>query len=487
MKKLIAIVLTLTLVVTMVAALSACNNYTPPNFEVPEGGYDGSPVTITFYHSMGQNLQKILDSYIEDFNVLYPNITVVHQQVGGYDDVRNQTSTEIRNGQGPNIVYCYADHVALYNRSNAVVHLDGLIDSKISMTLADGSTAILGLTDDEKDDYIEGYYNEGAKFGDDHMYMMPFSKSTELMYYNVDFFTTNNLQIPDHWFATDGKQGTATDDKTSMEYVLAKIKQLKPESTPLGYDSEANWFITLCEQFGTDYTSATGSHYLFNNKENRDMMETLRRWYQAGYFTTKAFNSDAYCSGLFVTQDSYLTIGSSGGAKNQRPEKNTDGKYPFEVGITTIPQAQPNTDVKDAKVISQGPSVCILKKENPQEVVASWLFVKFFTTDVAFQVEFAKEQGYVPVIKSAREHPVYAQLLADADGGDNISGLGALVCMDQVDAYFTSPVFYGSSTARDQVGALLQTCVVIKNSETNIAKQIEDAFKYAISECQYAG
>jgi len=53
------------------------------------------------------------------------------------------------------------------------------------------------------------------------------------------------------------------------------------------------------------------------------------------------------------------------------------------VGITTIPQANPESP----KVISQGPSLCIFQKENPQEVIASWLFVKFLTTNVDFQAE----------------------------------------------------------------------------------------------------
>ncbi|MGN1163709.1 MAG: hypothetical protein ACI4S4_02760, partial [Candidatus Ornithospirochaeta sp.] len=76
-------------------------------FQVPENGYDGSPVTITFYHTMGSNLSEVLAQYIEEFNKLYPNITVNATQVGSYDDVRDQISTEITVGSQPNIAYCY--------------------------------------------------------------------------------------------------------------------------------------------------------------------------------------------------------------------------------------------------------------------------------------------------------------------------------------------------------------------------------------------
>ena len=109
------------------------------NFEVPEAGYDGSEVTITFYHTMGTNLSDVLDLYIAEFNKLYPNIHIEHEQVGSYDDVRDQLGTEISAGNQPNIAYCYPDHVALYNLAGSVVTLDNLIASTITVNHADGT------------------------------------------------------------------------------------------------------------------------------------------------------------------------------------------------------------------------------------------------------------------------------------------------------------------------------------------------------------
>ena len=151
----------------------------------------------------------------------------------------------------------------------------------------------------------------------------------------------------------------------------------------------------------------------------------------------------------------------------------------FEVGIATIPQANP----ENAKVISQGPSLCIFQKENPQEVVASWLFVKFLTTNVDFQAEFSVASGYVPVLKSVAENADYKAYLEKADGGDNITALSAQVCMEQESAYYTSPAFNGSSTARDEVGSLLSKC--ISEITTDVDGLIDKAFKDAIAECEY--
>lgn len=476
MKKFLAIIMLLALTMTM---LFSCGPKPTPdpdtdkkvgNFEVPEGGYDGSEVTITFYHTMGSNLTDVLENYIAEFNKLYPNIHIVHTKIGGYDDVRDQISTEITTGAQPNIAYCYPDHVALYNLAGSVITLDSLINSTVEVTRADGTKETLGLTKDQIADFIEGYYNEGKQFGNGLMYTMPLSKSTEVLYYNATFFAEHNLTPPTTW--------------EEMEELCKKIKEIDPKSIPLGYDSEANWFITMCEQYGSPYTSATGDHFLFDNETNREFVKKFREWYQKGYLTTQKIYG-AYTSGLFTSTNevkSYMSIGSSAGATHQRPTANADGSYPFDVGIATIPQVSET----NKKVISQGPSLCIFKKanQNPQEVVASWLFVKYLTTTVEFQAEFSMASGYVPVIKSVSENETYKEFIDGANGGTNIAALSAKVCLEQEEAYYTSPAFNGSSTARDQVGALLAKCLSADDGG-NVDAMIKKAFEDAIEECEY--
>ncbi len=470
-KSLISLILLVAMCVGLVTLTGCGTSAIAGDFEIPEEGFDTSKeVTITFYHTMGANLRDVLDVYIQKFNELYPNIKVVHEQVGGYDDVRDQILTEITVGNQPNIAYCYPDHVALYNMAKATTSLDNLIASDLEITRADGTTEILGLTDAQIADFIKGFYDEGKQFGDDKMYTLPLSKSTEVLYYNKTFFNEHGLTVPTTW--------------DEMESVCAAIKAIDSDSIPLGYDSEANWFITMCEQYGSDYTSATGDHFLFDNETNREFVAKFRTWYQNGYVTTKEL-SGGYTSELFTKAESevgnsYMSIGSSGGATHQRPDK-VDGAYPFEVGVTTIPQI----DASNPKAISQGPSLCIFKKADPQEVLASWLFVKFLTTNVEFQAEFSMESGYVPVIKSVGQNEIYkSEFLDKADGGDFIAALSAQICLDQEAAYYTSPAFNGSSTARDQVGLLMQKALSAK-VDGDATAAIKEAFEAAVSECEY--
>ena len=442
-------------------------------YEVPAEGYDGSEVTITFSHTMGEALRNELDKAIKRFNEIYPNITVEHSQIGGYDEVRDQIKTELTAGNQPNIAYCYPDHVALYNITKKVVPLDNFIESQILVERADGTTEILGLTDEQKADFIQSYYNEGTVFDvAGTMYTMPMSKSTEVLYYNKTFFQANNLKVPTTW--------------EELEEVCRQIKELDPNNTPLGYDSESNWFITLAEQYGNNYTSNDkDSHFTFNNKGNRDFVKELRSWYEDGLVTTQELYG-AYTSSLFTNTDPtkpscYMCIGSTGGASHQSPEA-VDGVYPFEVGIAPLPQVDP----ENPKAISQGPSLCIFDQDNKQEVVASWLFVEFLTTDAIFQASFSKASGYMPVVNSAKEIESYAKWLNNANGTNNLTALVIKTALENTDSYFVSPAFNGSSKARDQVGELLKYCFTTTLADGGFATVddlILDAFKKAIEEC----
>lgn len=457
-KKGIAIILLVVIVLASLTAFVACDK-----------NNDGK-LHITFYHTMGSNLSTVLNEYIAKFEQMYPDYKIDAKQVGSYDDVRNQVSSEIMTGKQPNLAYCYPDHVALYNIAGAVQTLDEYIDNTETVKRADGTLETIGFTAEQKADFVEGYYDEGKQFGDGLMYSLPFSKSTEVLYYNKTFFAQHNLKVPTTW--------------DEMEDVCAKIKAIDNKIIPLGYDSESNWFITMCEQIGSPYTAANSDtkegHFLFNNDTNKEFVLRFSKWYQKGYVTTQELNG-GYTSDLFKKGSAVMCIGSSAGAKHQIPEKVND-EYPFEAGITSIPQV----NAENPKVISQGPSVCIFKKRNVEEVKASWLFLKYLTTNASFQADFSIASGYVPVIKSAAQDPVYQEQMDAANGYEGLPQLSAKVCIEQENAYYASPAFYGSSKARDEVGSLIQKCFNDcsgLHTDAEMIAAINSAFSTAISNC----
>lgn len=454
--------------VLLLGTMTGCGNKGIAPFVMPENGYDGSEVTITFYHAMGQELQGKLKQHITKFESLYPNITVNEQYVGNYDAVRDQLVNEISIGEGSNVAYCYPDHVALYNKSKKVVTLDQFINDtkEYSYTTSDGETInyTFGLTQTQKDDFVEPYFEEGRTFGDGLLYSLPYAKSTEVLYYNETFFTQHNLNVPTTW--------------DEMWEVCRQIKEIDPYCYPLGYDSDSNWFITMAEQLGTGYTSAEeGNHYIFNNDGNKAWLRDLKGYFDEGLFTTKGLLS-TYTSSLFTAAANpgevccYMCIGSSAGASYQSPSKDSEGNYPFNVEIAPIPQH----DLNNPKAIQQGPSVCIFNDKDPQKVCASWLFVKYLSTNQELQADMSKINGYTPILKSVSEIPVYKKWIEE---GKDIQAKATKVCIEQRDSNFVSPSFVGSSAARDQVGDALDA--ILSGTKT-----IDQALQDAVDECEYS-
>ena len=415
---------------------------------------------------MGEALENVLKTAIADFEKDYPNCKVDSQKIGGYNDVYNTIQTQIANDEQPNLAYCYSDHVASYNRAKAVVQLDNLItDSKY------------GFTAEERADFVEGYYNEGKNFGDEYMYTLPYSKSTEVIYYNKTEFEKNGWDV-NKMKTWDG-----------MIELCRQIKAKYPNCYPLGIDSEANLFIELAEQIGSPYTSAEkGNYYLFNNAENKAFVQQFKTWFDEGLYTTQTLLG-TYTSSLFTSTDdgvgkrSFISIGSTGGASHQYPAKGE-----FEVGVAPIPTYGNGK----LKCISQGPSLCIFNKSDAQEVLATWLFVKNYLLDPEFQVTFAQKSGYNPVRKSCFDVQVpdpndptetktvkYSETLeaAKGDSSDGLISLTANTCRTLSDNYFTSPAFNGSAKARVQVGDLFVAAI-------SGTKSIDKAFEDAILECE---
>ena len=79
----------------------------------------------------------------------------------------------------------------------------------------------------------------------------------------------------------------------------------------------------------------------------------------------------------------------------------------FEIAVRTVPQF----DTEHPKMISQGPSVCIFNKADPQEVLASWLFAQYLLTNEV-QIAYACTEGYVPVTLKAQQSEQYQDYLS---------------------------------------------------------------------------
>lgn len=423
-----------------------------------------TPVTISFWHSMGTGLEADLKALIAQFNRIYPNITIEEAPQGGYPDVLKNISNGIATGNIPTMAYCYEDHVAHYLSKKAVVDMTPYINDPVYGFGHNPEGYDLG--DGDYDDFITGYLS-GDKYLQEGYYSFPYSKSTELMFYNKTKFDANGWEVPQTWeelWELCGEMKNSAYGQATEGFI------------PMGYDSDANWLITSMEQMGIPYTTATPaagqSNFLFDNDEFSSLLTDLKGYYDAGYFTTQGI-SGGYTSNLFTAQQCLISIGSSGGTSHQYPSDDS-----FEVGVASVPQA----DLNSRKAISQGPSICFFNRATKAQTTAAWLFYKFIT-NTANSAWWATESGYNPVRVSSYSHKTYTDTLSSTEGQKGLIARAAAFLADEnsgyMDAYFTSPAFKGSAVARNQMDGILPSIML---GEKTVEKAIADA----MSECLFA-
>ena len=143
----------------------------------------------------------------------------------------------------------------------------------------------------------------------------------------------------------------------------------------------------------------------------------------------------------------------------------------FDTAVMAVPQF----DTAHPQMISQGPSICIFNKENPQEVLASWLFMQYLLTNDV-QIAYAETEGYVPVTKKARNDAAYQDYLM-RKGEDNeehysVKLEASELLIKNTENTFTTAVFNGSASLRDAAGQLVEN--VSKSARRS--EKIDDAY-----------
>ncbi len=399
-----------------------------------------TPVTIKFWHRMGQKSQEMITSWISEFNEDYPNITVIQEKVANdYTALSEKVALSITAGTEPNIVESYPDHVARYAQAKVPLALNNFI-----------SHPTLGLSTEEVEDFLPGLWAEGQSYDNAGTILsLPFTKSSEGFFYNSTYFTAHGYQVPTTW--------------DQVFEIAEQIKEDEPTAIPFGYDSEDNLFITGCEQWDAPYTGynvTTGrGEVQFNNDTAKTMVKYFKDKVDRGLMLTRSLNG-AYTSDIFKTnQKLYMYVGSTGGTRYAY-DGATQAVFDagFRAGVAALPSL---TNDKKAQ-IQQGPNINLFKKASEQEMIASWLFAKYMTS-AEQSAQFCIPSGYAPIRYSAYETQTWTDYAASINENptDSLEAQDKLVkeaiemFLDHGDSFFTSAVFNLSSKTRTEVGALL--------------------------------
>ncbi|MBQ9951939.1 MAG: extracellular solute-binding protein [Clostridia bacterium] len=450
MKKAVSVIL---LLVMLCLLLTGCHGSQGRQaFMIPEQFDTSRNYEITFWAKNDTNKAQtaVYEKAIEDFHALYPNITVNLRLYTDYGKIYNDVITNISTNTTPNVCITYPDHIATYlTGANCVVPLDGLfVDEKYGL----GGTEV--RFDAPTVEEIIPQFLEECEFDGFH-YAIPYMRSTEACYVNKTMLEKLGYELPEAltWEFVWEVSEAAAEKNADGTYAANGQKVM----IPFIYKSTDNMMIQMLRQKQAGYSTDEGEILIFNDT-TKALLYEIAKHARSGAFST--FKISSYPANFLNAGQCVFAVDSTAGATwmgSYAPlsDISADKFVEFETVVMPIPQFDP----ENPQMISQGPSMCVFNKEDPQEVLASWLFAQYMLTNEV-QISYANTEGYVPVTSKAQNSEEYQDYLSrcgeDNDHYYDVKINASKLLLDNVENTFVTSVFNGSTSLRNAAGQLIE-------------------------------
>ena len=456
MKKLLAKGLVLATMIGCLAGFAGCHGAKETlAFEMPEEFDTTKQHEITFWAKNDTNRTQvdIYEKAIRDFEALYSNVKVNIRLYTDYGRIYNDVITNIATNTTPNVCITYPDHIATYlTGENQVVPMDALFfDKEYGL----GGTEVK-FDAPTQEEIIPKFLEECAFNG--HYYAVPYMRSSEVCYINKTFVERLGYTLPEKltwdflWEVSEAAMELERDDTFRVNRQKVMV--------PFIYKSTDNMMITMLKQKSAGYSTDAGEIQIFNDT-TKELLYTIAEHGKTRAFST--FKISSYPANFLNAGQCIFAIDSTAGATWMGTDAPLcDIAEEKIVKFETVVMPLPQFDNENPQMISQGPSMCIFNKEDPQEVLASWLFVQFMLTNEV-QIAYAQTEGYVPVTSKAQESAEYQDYLSRS-GEDNelyysVKLDATKLLLENIDNTFVTPVFNGSASLRDAAGQMIEETV----------------------------
>jgi len=390
MNKKIAWLLFLALVLPMVlGACAAATPEPPPEVEVEEPSepepepeepaepeepmapaVDPSGQTVQFWHVWGTDpTASALQAIVDEFNATNEwGITVEAVDQGQYRDLEDAMNVAIQSGDVPNVLVGYT------NALDTWYSVDVLED--MNTFIADPDW---GMTDDDVADFYPGAWEsgistDGARVG------FPHGQSANTIFYNFTWAEELGFPSPPATLAELKEQNCAA--------AAANAADADPDNDGTGglvlYTGASN-VASFVFGIGGDIQNEDGTGYDFTSPEVQEVAEFLKDIWDEGC----AFPTESYPNPEFATRKALMTMSSSAGLPYQVGAFEADDAYVDDVwGMIPFP------GVGDGAVDAYAQNSAVVKS-NPEQELASWLFLKWFTSTETM-AKWIEASGYHP-------------------------------------------------------------------------------------------
>lgn len=327
-----------------------------------------NPDSALFWHNQTSLGADLLEELVQEFNAGRIGTKVLAEYSGNYGQIHQKVMATIQAGSLPAQSVAYPNMIAAYAEAGAAVSLSRYVKD-----------ANLGLGQDTLDDFFPAVLdmNRYESLGGE-MYSFPFAKSVLVMYFNTDVLDEAGIESPpDTWqaFLDQCRKIKAATGKHACA--------IEPDpSTVHGMIFSMGGNVVSGKETQYDSPEALAVFELFESLVNEGLVYQIPI---GSYDDQLAFGQDRVA---------FIFRPSSTQPYVKMAKEGNEGW-----GIARLPQKDP----ANAATVLYGPNLCVFRTNEAQQA-AAWEFAKFFTSmDVS--VRWALATGYVPIRKSAANHP----------------------------------------------------------------------------------
>ncbi len=422
MKKLLALVLAAAMAFSMVACGGGSNADT-----------NDGPVTIEFWHSMGDKTGELVQEIVDEFNASQTDVVVNAVYQGDYKTAGTKLQAAVSGGNAPHVAQIEITSVGMYANEGLLLDLKPYDDADDEFNAADMYDGVMDFS------WYEG-----------KLVSLPNGRSCPVMYYNVEALKAAGFEeAPANWdelkaaskaVAKDGKKGYGISLGDSWYYLAMMLTaggQVYNETdNGIGFAGEAGekplqlWLDMIADDSafipeGEDYASNSA----------------LRNAFMAGQ-----------CNIIMQSSAQYRGLSD-----------NSD----FEVGVAYIPA------LTNFAAIPGGSNLVAFEGMTEAEADATWKFMKYMCSgDVAGK--YAAGTGYLPTSEAALNSEIYQSKLVEYPHLD--------VAVRQLEYFVDMPFDPSYVEIKDNViGRYVQECIINNmtpaDAVANMAKETADFYK----------
>ena len=342
-----------------------------PAQETSVEALDPTGQQVTFWYQHTRERETALQELIAEYNENNEHgIVVKGEYAGAYSDIYNKMVVGIQGDALPSLVVAYQNQAMAYYRDGGIVDIAPYMNSPK-----------WGLSADEKSDVIQSFLEQdfigGAQVG------FPPNRSLEVFYYNVDWLRELGFDSPPR-----------TWDEFAQMCRLARdnpFSRSEDKDRSLGFliEAEASRLASLVFTRGGDLVDETSSRYTIETPAMRGALSMLRGLMEDG--SIELMGEEYGDQREFAAGQVLFILRSSSGLPfvTSAVEDGLD----FTWTVT-----YPPNEVEEPIINVYGASVSLCKT-TPQQQLAAWLFIKWFT-EPAQQARWVRASNYFPVRRS---------------------------------------------------------------------------------------